>query len=83
MTTLMPADVQGHYEVHARYDLEEQSWTADCRALPGLQAEAENLEELEIALRRRAGEILRQQGDPAADDPPLWIRTTGFPGCGC
>jgi hypothetical protein len=71
------------YEVHARYDVEDQLWTADSRALPGLDVRAENLEELESALRRRAGEILRGQGDPAADDPPLRIRTHGFPACGC
>lgn len=71
------------YVVHARYDVDDQLWTADSGALPGLQAEAENLEELEIALRRRACEILRDQGDPAADDPPLRIRTSGFPACGC
>ena len=71
------------YEVHARYDVEDQLWTADSPTLPGLRAEAENLEELEIALRRQAGALLRAQGDPAAYDPPLRIRTSGFPACGC
>lgn len=71
------------YEVHARYDVDDQLWTADSRDLPGLQAVAENLEELEIAVRRRAGEILRGRHDPAAEDPPLRIRTSGFPACGC
>ena len=71
------------YVVHARYDVDDQLWTAGSPELPGLQAEAETLEELEIALRRRAGEILRGQDDPAAEDPPLRIRTSGFPACGC
>lgn len=72
------------YEVHARWDEDDQHWYAESRALPGLAADAETYEELLAALRPRAADLLRAAGRPdEAADPPLVVRAFGFPACAC
>jgi predicted RNase H-like HicB family nuclease len=72
------------YEVHARWDEDDQHWYAESRALPGLSADAETYEELLEALRARAADLLREADRPEeAADPPLAVRAFGFPACAC